>query len=174
MDQELIYRIKELKKVLLIGFFVLSGIICFGIIIYGIGFTESKVPVTSEHMWDVLVLHGFEPYDLTESYDQSDNIAINKCIVVEREDTHFEFYDYIDETSALNKSVQACSYIISYKRSFPYIEHNTKVRNYNVYTLSSNGEYSVSIRVENTTIYAYCNEENKGLLIDILNEIGYL
>ena len=137
---------------------------------------EPKTPVTSEQMWDVLVDHGYEPHDLTESYLSdypSAKLKLNKCFAIQKNDLHLEFYDYVDMKSAASKNTTARSYILENKMSVPYAEHDTRLRNYCIYTLTAGGEYSVALYVENTAIYAYCHEENANALAEIMYDIGY-
>lgn len=137
---------------------------------------EPKTPVSSEQMWDVLVDHGYEPHDITESYISdypSEKLKLNKCYVIQKDDLHLEFYDYVDMNGAFGKNRVARSYILDNKMSVPYAEYDTRLRNYCIYTLTAGGEYTIALYVENTAIYAYCNEENADALAEIMYDIGY-
>ena len=42
-----------------------------------------------------------------------------------------------------------------------------------LYTIKANGLYTINMRVANTLIFAYCDEENASKLNAIMKEIGY-
>ena len=173
MNEELVSRLRFMKKALGVGAIVLGGLICFCILIYALFGTTSKTPVTSEHLWEVLVSHGYEPTDVTDTYTYEDAAYLNRCFGFEKDDLHFEFYDYNNKASAKNKSMQMSAYLANHKKGYPYQERNTFVKNYSIYSLVSSGKYYVAIWVENTAVYAYCDEENAPLLGEIFSEIGY-
>jgi len=41
------------------------------------------------------------------------------------------------------------------------------------YTIKANGLYTICMRVDNTLVFAYCNEQNAGKLNAIMIGIGY-
>lgn len=53
------------------------------------------------------------------------------------------------------------------------IERDEGYNNYSLYSLKSKGVYYITIRVGNTALYAYCDEDYLGELEKILLEIGY-
>lgn len=135
-----------------------------------------KTPATVEQVMDVLVSRGYEPQDITQQYfDKDTNFkqTLIKCIAIEKDDIHFEFYNFNNENSAINIYSQAHSLIVRTKRSVPYAEHDTKNANYAIYTLASGGTYSVAIYVGTTAVYAYSDEENAGAISNILKDIDY-
>lgn len=175
MNEELVSRLRFMKKMLGVMGIALVAVACLCVIIYSMFGTEPKTPVTSEQMWDVLVTRGCEPQDLTESYieDNPDAKAyLNRCIVGEKNELHFEFYDYASLTNAWSKFKNAYA-VIRQKVIGPYAEHQTSVQNYTIYWLESGGKYYIALYVENTMIYAYCDEENSYLISEILTDIGY-
>lgn len=176
MNEELVSRLRFMKKMLGVMGIALVAVVCLCVIVYFMFGTEPKTPVTPEQMWDVLVARGYEPQDITESYieDNPDAKAyLNRFFVLDKDDLHFEFYDLNDEDRAFSIYSNVYNYIYTQKRSVPYAQHDTSVQNYAIYTLKSSGEYSVVIWVENTAIYAYCDEENSYLISEILTDIGY-
>lgn len=174
MNEELTSRLRFMKKALGVGAVAIGGLTCFCILIYLLFFTTPKTPVTSEHLWDVLVSYGYEPSDVTDTYKYEDAADLNRCFGFEKDDLHFEFYDYNNKASAKNKSMQMSAYLANHKKIYPYSNHKTYIDNYSIYTLVSSGKYYVAIWVENTALYAYCNEENAEALNEILTEIGYI
>ena len=53
------------------------------------------------------------------------------------------------------------------------IEVSEGSANYMLYTIKANGLYTICMRVDNTLVFAYCNEENASKLNAIMIEIGY-
>lgn len=54
------------------------------------------------------------------------------------------------------------------------IERDEGYNNYSMYSLKSKGVYYITIRVGNTALYAYCDEDYMGKLGKILSGIGYI
>lgn len=148
-----------------------------GVVLLVFNFTiVPKDPVTSDKMWEVLESQGYQPIDITEKYYAKDSGAkqtLIKCIAFEKDDIHFEFYEFNNKNSAIDVYGQAYRSIILDKNKFSKVEHSTQKANYTIYTLKVSGTYNVAIYVGNTAIYAYCNEENSNEIGDILKEIGY-
>lgn len=58
-------------------------------------------------------------------------------------------------------------------RSRYNVSHSEGYANYYMHSLKSSGVYYITIRVGNTALYAYCDEDYMGELGKILSEIGY-
>lgn len=158
------------KLVIALTIFILIILLIFKIIIV------PKTPATVEQVTEVLTSQGYKPQDITEQYFEKDigfKQTLINCIAIEKDDIHFEFFNFNNENSAIDIYGQAHSLIVRTKMSIPYAEHDTKNANYCIYTLAAGGTYSVAIYVENTAVYAYSNEENAGAISDILEAIGY-
>ena len=159
------------------------GIIVFLVIFigacYGIyRFTyEKREPVTIEQLSSVLFNSGYETNDFTEKslerYPNARN-TLNQCVGFDKDDIHFEFYDFNNEASALDIFQQAHSIIYRTKMKINSVEMRTHKAHFSTYILDSSDSYDVAIYVENTAIYAYCNKESAGKLNSILAEIGYI
>lgn len=151
-----------------IGICVLLGII-FAI---AIGGSKPKEPATAEQVWDIMVSHGYQPYDVTYQNDTLDS-SNEKCIAFKKDDLQFEFYVFNSKKRAVNAYGVFYTDFILNKNHIAKAEHKTKAANYAIYTLKVSGTYYVAIYVGNTAVYAYCNEENAHEIGDILTEIGY-
>ncbi len=160
-----------LKLALVIIFFVVLAIVFFNF------FAVPKTPATTEQVESVIIAQGYEPKDITEQYCESDpgfTNVLNQCISFDKDDIHFEFFDFNNNNSAVNVFSQVYQEV-SYKYNDPYsIEIETRIANYSIYLLDSLGKYNVAIYVGNTAVYACCNSENKNEIDKILDAIDYL
>ena len=69
-----------------------------------------KTPATVEQVKSAIVDQGYETKDITELYYKSDpefKNTLNKCISFEKDDLHFEFFDFNNDNSAVNIYSQA-------------------------------------------------------------------
>lgn len=160
-----------LKLALVIIFFIVLAIVFFNF------FAVPKTPATTEQVKSVIIAQGYEPKDITEQYYESDpgfKSVLNRCISFDKDDIHFEFFDFNNDNSAVNVFSQVYQEV-SYKYNAAHsIEIDTRIANYRIYTLDSLGKYNVAIYVGNTAVYAYCNSENKAEIQKILDAIDYL
>ncbi len=136
-----------------------------------------KTPVTAEQVKSVMIEQGYEPQDISNYYYNRDTdfkSVLKKCIAIEKDDLHFEFFEFNNDNSAVSIYSQAYQEI-SYKYNAAHsIEIDTQIANYSIYLLDSLGKYNVAIYVGNTAIYAYCDSENKTEIDKILDAIDYL
>ena len=58
MNEELVSRLRFMKKMLGVMGIALVAVVCLCVIVYFMFGTEPKTPVTPEQMWDVLVARG--------------------------------------------------------------------------------------------------------------------
>lgn len=159
------------KLALVIIFFIVLAIVFFSFI------AVPKTPATTEQVNSVITAQGYEPTDITELYYESDpgfKNTLNKCISFDKDDIHFEFFDFNNDSSAVNIYSQAYQEI-SYKYNAAHsIEIDTQIANYSIYLLDSLGKYNVAIYVGNTAVYAHCDSENQNEIDKILDAIDYL
>ena len=149
-----------------------------GIVLIVFHFTiVPKDPVTANQVWDVMVAQGYEPKDITQQYYEKDSgfkNTLNTCIAFEKDDIHFEFYVFKNKSNAADLYGQAYTKIILNKNALPKVETKKRIANYIIYTLRASGSYNVAIYVENTAVYAYCDEKNENEINKILDAIDYL
>ena len=160
-----------LKLALVIIFFIVLAIVFFSF------FAVPKTPATTEQVKSVMIAQGYEPQDISDFYYDKDvdfKKVLNKCIAIEKENLHFEFFDFNNDNSAVDIFRQAYQKM-SYKYNDPYsIEIEHRIANYSIYLLDSLGKYNVAIYVGNTAVYAYCDSKNKTEIDKILDAIDYL
>lgn len=139
--------------------------------------TEPKVPATSEEVWGLIELQGYEPEDYTEEYHNADvsfELSLIKCVGFEKDDICFQFFEFNNKNNAIDIYGQAYQKITQRYNSWQKTEISHHNKNYSLYFLDSMGKYNVAIHVGNTAVYAYCDSENMNEIDRILDKIDYL
>ena len=166
---------KILKNpILYIIIFLLVFIVIIGSLLLN-AFTNIPNEISAEQMNNVLIAKGFNPKNAVDNADESLlKSGLINCIIAEKDDIKFEFYDFDNNEGALKTYREARNLIIRTRMGVPRIQIKTSKIGYKLYTLNSEGTYSVAIYLKNTAIYAYCNSTNKNFIYELLNEIGYM
>lgn len=160
-----------LKLALVIIFFIVLAIVFFNF------FAVPKTPATLEQVKSVMTAQGYEPQDISDFYynrDEDFKNVLKKCIAIEKDDIHFEFFDFNNENTPIDIYGQAHADIIKNYNSAYGVEIEHRTANYILYTLDSLGRYNVAIYVGNTAVIAHCNSENQNEINKILDAIDYL
>lgn len=169
------YRLKkQIKKILPLILFIFVFITLLSLVIkfYSTGLPE---PVSATQINDILIKNDFNPIDMTELVQSNFlNAGLKSCIVSEQNDIRFEYYNFDNQSGALKLYREAQELIITTKMAAPKTEIEIGKHNYKFYSLAANGYYSVTVYVENTAIYAYCDIINQSKIIGILDKIGYI
>lgn len=133
-----------------------------------------KPEATIEQVEEAISKYGYQVLDRTNAYMEQDR-RLEKAIGFVQDDIHFNFFLFDNRKSAGNVyTVGRAEPFHNGKRGFPMIECETIRANVAYYSLDSKGQYTVSIQVGKTAVYAFCNSENKAVIIQIIDEIGYL
>lgn len=165
---------KKAHKLLLFILFLLvfTALICGLLYFYLTGQPE---PVSAEQISDALISLDLQPVDITETAQGNfPGAGLIGCIVAEQGDMRFEFYTFDNPDSALRVYREARKLIITTKMETPRVEIEQGKANYKYYSLAAGGNYSVTVYVKNTAVYAYCTRENHSKIIGILDTIGYV
>lgn len=164
-------KTKKLAPILLF-LLVFAALICGLLYFYLTGQPE---PVSAEQISDALISQDLQPENITDTAQGNfPGAGLTDCIVAEQDDIHFEFYTFDNPSSALRVYREARKLIITTKMETPRVEIEHGKANYKYYSLAAGGNYSVTVYVKNTAIYAYCAEENQSKIIGILDTIGYV
>ena len=166
----------SIKSIILAFIFVIIFVV-FIILWLSALFSEPKTPATADEVWVTIEEQGYHPEDISDYYFQKDSgfkVTLKKCIAFEEEDIHFEFFEFNNKDSAIDLYGQAYHNIRVTHNSWQKMETSYENKNYSLYFLDSHGKYNVSIFVENTAVYAYCDSENKYEINRILDKIDYL
>ncbi len=133
-----------------------------------------KPEATIEQVDEAISKCGYQALDRTNAYMEQDT-SLEKAIGFVQDDIHFNFFIFDNRKSAENVYREGRSELVrNDKRGFPMIETSTIRANLAIYTLDSKGQYTVSIQVGKTAVYAFCNSENKAVINQILDSVGYL
>lgn len=165
---------RKTKKIVPILLFLLvfAALMCGLLYFY---FTGQPEPVSTEQINDVLISQDLQPVDITDTAQGNfPGAGLTDCIVAEQGDIRFEFYTFDNPSSALKVYREAKKLIITTKMETPRVEIEQGKANYKYYSLAAGGNYSVTVYVKNTAIYAYCTKENQSKIIGILDVIGYV
>lgn len=160
--------------------FILFPIVVVGLIVaifvYIFAIREPKVPATTQLVQEVLATNELPYAELTKEYQEKWNVdnMLQNAISCEKDDLRFNFFVFDSEASAESIRKQFQSYIRENRYSNPNIEISEGVKNYMFYSIKAAGMYTVNMRVENTLVFAYCDEENADNLNKIMIGIGYL
>lgn len=159
------------KKTGLTILFVGSIILLAVILIYAFTNGQPKTPATCQQVTNVLSDLGYVPSDTTSLYLE-DDAQLKSSVAIENEQIRFDFFEFGNENSAANVYSNACNQMLDY-RSSGNISNSEGYANYYMHSLKSSGVYYITIRVENTVLYAYCDEDYMSELGKILSGIGY-
>lgn len=163
--------VNQKKKTGLIILFVCGIILLAVILIYAFTNRQSTTPATCQQVTTVLSDLGYVPSDTTSLYLE-DDAQLKSSVAIENEQIRFDFFEFDNENSAANVYSNACNQMLDY-RSSGNISNSEGYANYYMHSLKSSGIYYITIRVENTVLYAYCDEDYMSELGKILSEIGY-
>lgn len=134
-----------------------------------------KTPATVENVFNAIENNGFIGADITSDYQEKWDMGneLQNAIAFEDNDIRFDFFVFDNDKNAEHIRKQYRSYIRENRYDIPNIEVSEGAANYMLYTIKANGLYTICMRVDNTLVFAYCNEENASKLNAIMIEIGY-
>ena len=134
-----------------------------------------KTPATVEKVFNAIEDNGFVGADITTDYQEKWDMGdeLQSAIAFEDGDIRFDFFEFDSYKNAEHIRKQYRSYIRENRYDIPNIEVSEGAANYMLYTIKANGLYTICMRVDNTLVFAYCNEENASKLNAIMIEIGY-
>lgn len=153
---------------------VVVALIVF-IFVYIFAVKGPKTPATPQLVQEALTTNELPYADLTEDYREKWNVddMLQSAVGCEKDDLRFDFFVFDRDASAESYRKQYQSYIRENRYSNPNIEVSEGVSNYMLYSIKAAGMYTVNMRVENTLVFAYCDEENADSLNRIMVGIGY-
>ena len=142
----------------------------FCLFMTGCGDDKTKTVATLEQFTDITTNKGFVVNDIMNIYENYDYILEAKKAIYE--DVEIEMVKYTDSSYA-DKAQE--NHIDSFDLLKNTGAHSKKDKgdNYYSYSLVSNGRYMVSTRVDNTLIFFKIMLEDKDLVDEILNQLGY-
>lgn len=133
---------------------------------------KEKTPVSAEEFKTTLEGKEFNVIDANSQLSSISQIKQAYLAIENGYNYQIEFYELEDDSSATtfynnNKN--------NFEASKGSASSNTNIagKNYEKYTLSSNGKYMVVSRIANTVIYLSVKDEYSSTVKDILKEIDY-
>ncbi len=152
----------------LLGFIILTFLTIMIILFVNTG---EKTPATCEQVNSTLVNLGYYSENSTDYYVKQ-NSKLKESVAGNNGNVSFYFFEFDDDETALSefKNIQTQ---INQKRELGYHDWHEFYNNYAMYSMLSNGTYYITIWVGNTALYAFCDEEYKGEIGEILTAIGY-
>ncbi len=133
--------------------------------------TGEKTPVTCDQVSIELADLDYEPIDSTSHYKEQTS-HLKASIMADNGNVRFNFFEFDNNDSAY--TVFYNNHDLIYENiSDGFREWDAHYNNYAMYSMSSNGVYYISIWVGNTAVYAYCDNEYRNELNDILLSIDY-
>ena len=134
-----------------------------------------KTPASIEKVEFVLSNHDLTYSNETDYYEAQweNNNTLKNALIANSGDIYFCYFVFDNKDDAEKLRANNRSYIREHRFSIPNTEVSEAISNYILYTLKCEVGYTVSMRVENTVVYAYCNEENANVIKTIMQEIGY-
>lgn len=136
----------------------------------GCGEDKVKVSVTLDDFNTVLTNKGFTVNDNMNAYSGVDYIIDSKKAILD--DIEIEMVKYSNSDYAgkvLDSQIDSFNLL----KSTGAQEKKDKGSNYYRYSLVSNGRYMISTRVDDTLVFCKTLLENKEIVEEIYNELGY-
>ena len=154
---------------------IIVVVLIAAIFIYIFAAGGPKTPATPQLVQEVFAENELMYGDVTEDYRKKWNVddMLQSAVACEKDDLRFDFFVFDSEVNAEQIRKKYRSYIRENRYSNPNIEISEGVSNYMLYSIKAAGMYTVCMRVENTLVFAYCDEENAADLNKIMVGIGY-
>lgn len=160
-------------KDFIISMVMLGGFALACVAFIGIFSGSPKAVATADSVWSILESNGYKPIDSTEQYKEKWNSSVTKVVSMTDDDVNFNFFVFSDDKTAEQARKEYISYIRWNRYDVMHTKFNEGRSNYMIYTLMANGMYSVDIKVGNTLIFAYSDEENADKINKIVSEMDY-
>lgn len=141
-----------------------------------IAYNNSSTPATAEQVSNVLEEQGLPAWNTTGDYRDMWSVGsvLETAVSTERDDIRFDFFIFDSKSTASSFYERFYAYINEERYSPVGVEYSSGYGTNRTYLYTGSGLYNVCIQVDNTIVFAYCNEENTGIINTILQDIGYL
>ena len=147
-------------------------------IVYYKNLHEEKkyVPITSEKFKNYIGKQGFDVYNALDYLPDStfkEGIKVG-YLTHKNNDKDFQinFFEFLTETYTMYSYYNEVI-TIEKNNNEELVENNINTSNYSKYTALSNEYYYVMIRIDNTVIYTKTDKDNKQIVDNLLQELGY-
>ncbi len=160
-----------MKKSVIIAIIAVVILVVIGGVIF-VNLNKEKASITASSFYTTMSQKGYSVQDSTSQYSEYDYVKQVYIAVSKDYSYQIEFYELLDDSYATsfynnNKSIFESS------KGNASAETSVGGKNYSKYTLSSNGQYMVVSKINNTVIYVKVDDDYKNTVKDILEELGY-
>lgn len=134
-------------------------------------FDKEKESITAREFASMMDDEDYEIVNVTSQYE-SYGIDEAYLAVESNQDYQMEFYELSSESKAKSMFESNKEYFED-RAGSSKITSSYSFGNYNVYSLTSNGDYMYICRIDNTLLYIDVDDEYKDEVKDIVEELGY-
>jgi len=131
----------------------------------------TKEPKTPEQFREIMEDNGFVVSDLTDQYEE----GLVKSVLVAmdvKNDFQIEYFEQDSDADAIVSFNMNVSTMEDNKGQI-YKTSDFRGQNYENLSMTTNGEYWVVSRIENTVIFAHVSEEHKEVVESMLERLNY-
>ena len=162
---------KKSVKIVIIASIILAIVAIVAVCILFMS-SKDKISLKADEFKSTMEEKGYSLIDATEQFLGIDEVQKVYLAVNSDYKYQMEFYEISDVPTATNFYNNYKSVIEAAKGDIS-VETNVEMKNYAKYTLTSNEQYMVISRIDNTAIYIVVEEEYKEEVENVLKEIGY-
>ncbi len=148
------------------------GILCLIMLLFLTTACGKKVAITSSDFKEKMESRGYTIQDATNQFSDYDYVKQVYIALSSNSGYQIEFYELSNNDNASsffnnNKS------IFEQSKSSNSTETSNSINNTAKYTLTTNGQFKLVSRIDNTVIYLNVSEEYKSEVKEVLKDLGY-
>lgn len=137
-----------------------------------LGLNQKKEAISAYDFQSIMKSKGYIVQDVKEQVEDYDYVKQVYLAINDDYSYQIEFYEFSDDSDSkdffdYNKSIFETS------KGNSSAETSKALKNYSKYTLSTDGEYKVLSRIDNTAVYIDVDKEYKDEINSVLKELGY-
>jgi len=143
-----------------------------GLIVFLTACSSKKEAIDEDQFIRIMNDEGFSIKNVESQFEQYGYFEEAYLAIDSNNNYQIEFYELEEENYALNFYNNNKSKFENEKSS-TYVDSNIDLINTNKYTLTTNNEYKVISRIDDTVIYLDVDKKYKKEVNDILKKLGY-
>ncbi|MGN1134490.1 MAG: hypothetical protein ACI4RN_08585 [Oscillospiraceae bacterium] len=148
-----------------------SALVCM-IIMFTITGCGKKTALSAEDFKSKTEAKGYTVQDATNQFADYDYIKKVYIALDKDQNYQIEFYE-IDNADNASQFFKNNKSIFEESKSSASAETSVSVSNNAKYTLTTDGQYKVISRIDNTAVYVNADEEYKSDIKDLLDDLDY-
>ena len=136
---------------------------------------REKEPISADEFCEIMEDEDFEMVDSVDQYDMIfGEDVVDESYIALGEDYQIEFLSFSDLDDAKIIYDQQCEIFDSLKgNGSKSASTSTSMKNYERYSLTTDGEYKFVARIDDTMVYADVDEDYKDEVKEFMEEFGY-